>query len=162
MAQPLCTYMQDGALPQAEHWLCFSTQARRIVNAILPRNPRWKPAPVKALPMEDLTAALLCGQPQGALDALRLIPTASEREKVPLWSGKPDTRIDQKQEQRRKQLLLLQCNLYSCLLLDDDPQARQVLAQFNALPCSPVAAPALHTLFWSTIPPPSRRLSRCT
>ena len=56
----LCAYMQDGSLSQAEHWLCLSAQARGIVNTILPRNPRWEPAPVKALPMEDLTAALLC------------------------------------------------------------------------------------------------------
>ena len=142
----LCAYMQDGSLSQAEHWLCLSAQARGIVNTILPRNPRWEPAPVKALPMEDLTAALLCGQPQGALDALRLIPTALEREKIPLWNGKPDTRIDQKQERRRKHLLLLQCELYSGLLQGDDLQARQALAQLNALPWSPVAAQALSAL----------------
>lgn len=139
-------YMQDESLSQAEHWLCLSAQARGIVSAILPRNPRWEPALVKALPMEDLTAALLCGQLQGALDALRLIPAALEREKIPLWNGKPDTRIDQKQERCRKHLLLLQCDLYNGLLQGDAPQARQALAQLNALPWSPIAAQALLAL----------------
>lgn len=137
----LCAYMQDSSLSQAEHWLCLSAQARRMINTILPRNPRWKPAPVKDLPM-NLTCC----------PALRTAPSGlGGRENPP-----PErTRIDQKQAQRRKRLLLLPCELYSSLLQGDAPPADPRPAKRP--PLGPRLLPEPYRPFWRATAQPSRR-----
>ena len=140
-------YMQTGGLSQAECWLCLSAQARMAANAILPRNPRWAPGALSALPMEDLSAALLCGQSAAALDVLRMVPITLERERLPLWNGRPDRRVDQKQAQRRKRRLTLESGLYESLLRGGgDAQSRQLLAELDCLGWNPISCKALHAL----------------
>lgn len=140
-------YMQTGGLEQAECWFCLSAEARRTANALLPRDPRWKPARAAEPPVDTLTIALLCGDLPAALDCLHAVQTALDREEAPAQhGGRPLSRADQRLEQRRRQRLSLACGLYEGLLRNDDPQARQALQALDALPWDPLLSRALHAL----------------
>ncbi len=139
-------YMQTGVLDQAACWFCLSAEARRTADALLPHNPRREAARVAALPADDLAAALLCGNLPAALDRLDAVRAALDLEKAPSQGGRPPSRTDQRQDQRRRQRLTLACDLYGNLLQDRDSQAREALPALDGLGWDPLCSRCLHAL----------------
>ena len=144
---PAARYMQTGVLEHAESYFCLSTLAKQTSCGLLAHNPRWESERTSKLQMPDsITAAVLCGLTPAALNLLAFDRMALEREKTPMWNGRPDTRIDRKQEERRKRRRALEIGLFESLLRQEDEPARRTLAELDSLRYTPSASQTIHAL----------------
>ena len=140
-------YMEAGTWENAESYFCLSTLAKRTARGILEHDPTWEFERVSKLQMLDnITAAVLCGLTPAALDLLASDRLALGREKVPMWNGQPDTRIDKKQEARRKQRRALEIGLFENLLRQEDEPARAALEELDGLQYDPLNSQVIHAL----------------
>lgn len=140
-------YMEAGTWENAEFYFHLSTLAKQTARGILEHDPSWEFERVSRLQMLDnITAAVLCGLTSAALNLLASDRLALGREKTPMWNGRPDTRIDRKQEQRRKQRRALEIGLFEKLLRQEDGGARAALEELDGLQYDPLASQVIHAL----------------
>lgn len=122
-------YMQAGTLENAEAYFYLASMAKQTSGGLLTANPRKQIQRGWEVPLDSLTAAVLCGcipAAAGMLETTRM--TLAYEQKQPGRSRK-----DQQQNERRKQRISLETTFYENLLNGNDEQARRLLPELEGL-----------------------------
>lgn len=121
----VAAYMQAaGTREQTAAWFSLASLARRTVCGLMKSSPRRTFGSPVRLQLDLITAAVLCGEIQAALETLEVTRLGLTGENPPAEHGsRPRSRTDQRQEQERRRRLALEIDLYERVLQGEDEKA---------------------------------------